>query len=83
MPGSAAPGQSVTVTLTGQNTHFAQGATTISTPPGITVSNMTVVDATTLTVELSVDANFVAGPVSLVAITGTEEAVLPNGFTVQ
>jgi hypothetical protein len=44
---------------------------------------MTVVDATTLTVELSVDANFVAGPVSLVAITGTEEAVLPNGFTVQ
>ena len=83
VPGSAAPGQSITVTLTGQNTHFAQGATPISTPPGITASNMTVVNATALTVELSVDANFVTGPVSLVALTGTEEAVLPNGFTVQ
>src|SRR5581483_10671992 len=36
-PGSALPAQSVTVTITGQNTHFVQGTTTANFGPGVTV----------------------------------------------
>ncbi|MGA2589532.1 MAG: protease pro-enzyme activation domain-containing protein [Bryobacteraceae bacterium] len=82
-PNTATLGQVLTVTLTGVNTHFAQGTSQVTTAPGITPSNVTVTSGTTLTVQLTVASNATAGPYSLVVTTGTEEAVLPNGFTVQ
>jgi hypothetical protein len=83
VPNSAAAGQTATVTLTGVNTHFAQGTTQVAAPPGITASYVTVMSGSSLTVQLTVGGTVASGPVSLVVTTGTEEAVLPNGFMVQ
>ncbi|MEO8959759.1 MAG: hypothetical protein ABI304_12500 [Rudaea sp.] len=38
---------------------------------------------TSLTVQLTAAADAVAQPYSLLAITGAEQAVLPNGLTLQ
>jgi hypothetical protein len=82
-PASAAPGQTVTVTLAGSGTHFVQGATQVWTAPGITPSGIDVTGATGLTVQLTVSPGAAPGPSSIVVTTGTEEAVLPNGFKIQ
>jgi hypothetical protein len=82
-PDTASPAQILTVTLTGINTHFTQSASQVTTAPGITPSNVTVTSGTSLNVQLSVDPGTTPGPYSLVVTTGNEEAVLPNGFTVQ
>ncbi len=82
-PAASPVGYIVSVTLTGQNTHWVNGATQVTTAPGITVSNVAVSSATTLTMQLTVPANATPGPYSLTATTGAEEATLPNGFTVQ
>jgi hypothetical protein len=82
-PNSATPGQMPTVTLTGANTHFVQDATQVVAPAGMTPSNITVTSGTNLTVQLAVAAGVAANPASIVVLTGTEEAVLPNGFVVR
>lgn len=82
-PATASPGQTITVTLRGQNTNFAGGATQVIAGAGITVSNISVKNGTTLTAQLSIGANGVLGPHSIIATTGAEEATLPNGFLVQ
>ena len=46
-PFSGQPGQSLTVRLFGQYTHWVQGPTTVTFGEGITVDEVTVVDATT------------------------------------
>jgi hypothetical protein len=80
-------GSPATYTITGLNTHFENGVTTIGAVAGITVGTVTVVNATTLTVLLSAASGAALEPVSPLAITGpppgNEEAVLPNGLTVQ
>jgi len=43
---------------------------------------LTVNSPTSLTVALTIAANATPNPVSLLVTTGTEEAVLPNGFTI-
>ena len=82
-PNSAAPGQVVTVTLNGVNTHFVQGTTQVAASAGVTPSNITVLSGTSLSVQLAVGATVVSNPTSIVVTTATEEAVLPNGFLVQ
>ena len=82
-PNSAAPGQVLTVTLSGANTHFVEGATQVATAPGITSSNITVTSTSSLTVQLTISPAAALGPSSIVVTTAVEEAVLPNGFTVQ
>jgi len=82
-PNAAAPGQTVTLTLTGVNTNFVQGATQVTMVPGITPSGIVVSSAISLTVQVAVGSGAVPGPTSIVVTTGTEQAVLPNGFTVQ
>ena len=81
-PASAAAGQTTTVTVTGVDTHFAQGVTQVSAGPGITVGSVTVTSLTTLSCQLMIAANAAAGPRTLLAVTGSEEAVLPNGLTI-
>lgn len=81
-PNSGTPTATVNVTITGANTHFAQGTTQIASGAGITAQNITVNSATSLTAQLVIAANATIGPATLVVTTGTEEAALPNGFTV-
>jgi hypothetical protein len=80
-------GSPVTYTITGVNTNFASGSTTLAPLVGITAGPVTVVDENTLTVQLSATSDAALEPISPLAITGAPpgnvEAVLPNGLTVQ
>jgi hypothetical protein len=82
-PSTLGVGTSGTYTLTGVDTNFVQGTTTISPIPGVTIGTITVNSATSLTVQLTAAANATAQPYSILAITGTEEDVLPNGLAIQ
>jgi hypothetical protein len=81
-PSPIVSGQTATVTIQGQNTNFANGSTQVTAGPGITVTNVNVVNATTLTAQFAIAANAGPGPRSVVATTGSQEATLPNVFTV-
>src|SRR5207253_766537 len=74
--------QNVNIQVTGQFTNFAQGATQVSFGAGITVNNVTVANATTLTANVSIDIAATPGSRTVTATTGTEVASLANGFTV-
>lgn len=82
-PAAGPRGYTILVALTGQNTNWVNGTTQVGTGPGITVSNVVVTSATTLTAQLNIAAGAVTGQYSLTATTGSEEATLPNGFVVQ
>jgi len=75
-------GPIVTISIVGSNTHFADGLT-LNAGPGITVSGLVALSAGTLMANLSVSPSATPGPRSLIVTTGSEEAVLPNGLTVQ
>jgi hypothetical protein len=75
-------GPAVTILVFGINTHFA-GGLTLDAGPGITVSGVTALTAQTMVATLSVSPSATPGPRSLIVRTGSEEAVLPNGLTVQ
>ncbi len=81
-PSAITHGQSATVTIIGQNTNFGAGST-INAGAGITVSNISVVNSTTMTALLTVAANAALGPRSINVVTGGEEATLPNGLKIQ
>jgi hypothetical protein len=74
--------QNLSVTITGQFTHFAQGVTVANFGAEITVASLTVNTATSAIAVLNIDP--AAGPglrdVSLTTLT--EIATLPNGFTI-
>lgn len=71
-----------TVTLTGVNTHFSDGLS-VYAGPGISVTGITVLDAQNILAILSISQSATPGPRSVIVTTGLEEAVLPNGLTVQ
>jgi hypothetical protein len=81
-PAVVAPGQVTSLTVTGRNTHFVAGTTTITAGAGVTLGEIQVVNATTITMKASIAAG-AAGARSIVAVTGSEEAVLPNGLRIQ
>ena len=80
---SASRGQMVAVTIEGQNTNFSYGVTQVNAGSGITVSNVTVSNGTTLAAQFAVAPGATLGPRSITVTTGSEEATLPNGFHVQ
>ncbi len=82
-PSTLPVGTSGTYTITGNNTNFVQGTTQLSPIPGVTIGAITVSSPTSMTVQLTASANAVAQPYSILAITGTEQDVLPNGLIVQ
>jgi hypothetical protein len=82
-PGVGTRGQTLTVTLTGQNTNFVNGVTQVSGGAGITVGNVSVSNGTTLTAQLIIDSGTAVGPRSLIVTTGSEEATIVNLFQVQ
>ena len=81
-PSTLAVGTSGTFTVTGINTNFVQGTTTINPIPGVTIGTVAVNSPTSLTVQLTAAANATTQPYSILAITGTQEAVLPNGLNI-
>lgn len=82
-PNNGAPGTSVSIAVTGINTHFASD-TTILADNGVTGGKPVVTDATHLTVTLNIPSGTTLGQISITAetLSANEEATLPNGFTI-
>ena len=83
VPASGKQGQSFPVTMTGKFTHWVQGTTQVSFGAGVTVSNVTVSSATSLTAQLSIDAAAAIGTRTPTVTTGTEIVSVADIFTVQ
>lgn len=80
-PSSISSGATATLTVTGQNTDFLTGLTTVIAVPGLTLSNLVVTGPTSLTVDLTAGASAVQ-PLAIWVVTGCQQAVLPNALTV-
>ena len=80
--GSGAQGQSLTgLAITGVGTHWVQGVTQLLLGAGVTVSKMTVNNATSITADIVISPIAPIGTNSVVAITGSE-VVIGSGLTV-
>ena len=79
-PFHAAPDASATVTITGANTHFAAGVTTVAFGPDISVSGLTVIDPTTLSVNVALGSTAALGWRYAYVNTGAEQLTI--GFLV-
>lgn len=72
-PSGSNAGTSPTVTVTGLNTHFVSGTTTVSVSgSGVTVGTITVASATSLTVALTIANTATGGARTLTVTTGSE-----------
>jgi hypothetical protein len=79
---AASPGSQITVTITGANTNFQSGDT-VTVPSGmLTVSNVIVNWATSITATLTVNGTAVAGPQALVVTTRGQNLTLPLAINV-
>ena len=78
-----APGQMATLTVTGVNTNWVQGTTSLMPIPGITFGPVTVTSPTSMTTQITVSSTATPQPYSVTAVTGLEEDVLPNGLMIQ
>lgn len=75
--------QNLTVQVTGVNTHFTQGVTTLSMGAGITiVSPVTIVSPTSASAVISIDAATLAGGRTVSVTSGAEVVSLGEGFSV-
>jgi hypothetical protein len=74
--------QNESVSLTGQFTHWVQGATTATFGAGITVNSVTMSDATHATVNISIAASAAVGSRTVTLKTGAELDSLANGFSI-
>jgi hypothetical protein len=83
-PATLSPGTTATFTITGANTTFLQDATTLvfSAASGVTVNSIVVTSPTSMQVSLTASPAAL-GPVSIYEQTEPQEAVLPNGLTIQ
>jgi bacillolysin len=81
-PNRGMRGLFMSIAVTGQFTHFAQGVTTASLGTDITVTLLTVHDATHATLFLSMAGDIPLGPRTLTMTTGAEAATLADAFTV-
>ncbi len=81
-PNSGYVGGTASVSITGVNTNFSQGNTTVSFGADITVSNVVVTSATGLTAQLSIGANATPGYRTLTITRGTEILTYANAFTI-
>jgi hypothetical protein len=82
-PASGLQGQqNLSLVLTGQSTNWAQGATTASFGPGVTVVSLTVNSPTNATTVVNIDPSATPGFQMVVLTTGTEIDSLVNGFNI-
>ena len=82
VPASGHQGQAVSSTITGLYTHWVQGQTQVDLGTGVTVNSVTVQNATSLTVQLTVDVNATPGIRNLTVTSGSEVVSASNVFTV-
>src|SRR6266850_2190184 len=82
VPSSGPQGQIISITITGQNTHFVQGTTQVGLGLGIILTNVSVSSATSLTALASIAASADLGTRTLTVTTGSEALSLNNAFTV-
>jgi uncharacterized repeat protein (TIGR01451 family) len=79
---AAATGSQITVTITGANTNFQTGDA-VTVPSGmLTVSNVVVNSAISISATLTVSSTAVAGPQALVVSTGGQNLTLPLAIKV-
>jgi RHS repeat-associated protein len=81
-PNTGQQGQSLAVVITGQNTHFLQGTSQVSFGAGISVTTVTVTNATSLTANISIAPSAATGVRTVSVTTGAEVVNLTSGFTV-
>jgi len=72
VPGSAAQGSTVNVTITGSATHWVSGTTDAILGEGVTVSNLVITSPTTATATIAVSPTAPIGGQSVIMVTGTE-----------
>ncbi|MDQ2840874.1 MAG: PASTA domain-containing protein [Acidobacteriota bacterium] len=89
-PGSASPGQSLTVTISANYTNFTQGSTLASFGPDISVGGapvgtpgpVTVTNQGAAIAQLAIASNAAAGVRSVLVQTGIQAVMSPAAFTV-
>jgi RHS repeat-associated protein len=89
-PNASLPSNTVTVTITGANTHFVNGMTKANLGPGVAVGTgsagglglVTVTSSTTATAQISVAGAAALGGRIVFVQTGSEQESLVNGFFV-
>lgn len=81
-PSAALPGETLNVAVTGANTNFEQGRTTLSLGPGVRVLEIQVNHALFLTALVEVDENASPGFYGLDVKTGSESVSLPLAFEI-
>ncbi len=82
-PAAGDQGQSLDVTVTGKDTHFASGSSLAFSGSGITVSNVQVSSATRLSARLAIAAGAATGKRDVTVTTGTETATGADLFEVR
>jgi hypothetical protein len=83
-PASGVRGATVTVQITGTNTHFVDGVTAAQVSgTGVSVLSTTVTSPTQASVQLHLDPGAALGYRDLTLVTGGETAVELNGFLVE
>ena len=88
-PGGAQGASSLSVAITGTNTHFTGSSTVeflfppgVSGTNGITLGAVSAASATSITVPVTVAADASLGARDVKVTTGSEVAIMPNGFNV-
>ncbi len=81
-PNAAPQGSTLTVQVTGSNTHFVQGITTASFGPGVNTSNVVVTSPTTASVDLAISTQAASGFRTATFTTLGETASLDLAFNV-
>ncbi|MEM7535500.1 MAG: cohesin domain-containing protein [Chloroflexota bacterium] len=83
-PSRGSQDQAMVIEIIGRNVDWLTNApTSISIGAGIAVLSSTVVDSTTISATISIDANATAGPRTVTVTAGGEDATKVDGFTVQ
>ena len=81
-PNIGQQGQNLSITITGQFTHFGSGSIVTFNGIGITAGAPTAVTLTSLTLPISIAASAPLGPQTIQVVTGSESVTLANALTV-
>ena len=81
-PNVVTQGQTATLTITGEFTHFQQGLTQVNLGQGITIGSVTVNSATSITAVVTAASDAAPGSRTLTVTTGVEQSTLGAAVTV-
>jgi len=81
-PASGRQAESLGLTVTGTNTHFASGTTSFSLGTGMTVTSALINSPTSAALQITISQSAPLGPRTVTATTAGEVATLADGFSV-